>query len=49
MKIVSNSKIILTTPRKIRGLLCQASAATEVLFNVCKASFAKFAVQKKCA
>jgi hypothetical protein len=34
-------------PRKISVLLCQVSAATVVLFNVCKASATQFAVQQK--
>jgi hypothetical protein len=49
MKTVSKLKTSQVAPRKISVLLCQASAATVVLFNVCKASVAKFAVQQKCA
>jgi hypothetical protein len=35
------------SPRKISVLLCQVPAATVVLFNVCKAPAAQFAVQQK--
>jgi hypothetical protein len=35
-------------PHKINVVLCQAATATDVSFNVCKASVAKFAVQQKC-
>lgn len=38
MKSVSKLKISKVTPRKTRVVLCQVSAATVVLFNVCRAS-----------
>jgi len=49
MKMASKLKNSKVAPRKISVFLCQASAATVVSFNVCKASVAKFAVLKKCA
>ncbi len=45
--MVSELKNSQATPRKISVLLCQVSAVTVVLFNVCKASIAQFAVQQK--
>ena len=44
MKTVSKPKTSQVAPRKISVVLCQVSAATVVLFNVFKASVAKFAV-----
>jgi hypothetical protein len=41
---LENSQV---APRKISVLLCQVSAVTVVLFNVCKASDTQFAVQQK--
>ena len=49
MKTVSELKTSQVAPRKISVLLCQVSAAIVVLFNVCKASVAKFSIQQKCA
>jgi hypothetical protein len=49
MKTVSKFKNSQGTPRKISVLLCQVSAVTVVLFNVCKAPATQFAVQQKCA
>jgi hypothetical protein len=46
MKTVSKMKISRVAPRKISMLLCQVSAATVVLFNVCKGSVTQFAVQQ---
>jgi hypothetical protein len=46
MKTVSKMKTNRVTPRKSSVLLCQASAATGVSFNVCSGPVAKFAVQK---
>jgi hypothetical protein len=48
MKMVSEFKTSQVAPRKISVLLCQASAATVVSFNVCNGSVARFAVQQKC-
>ena len=48
MKTVSKMKISRVAPRKISMLLCQVSAATVVLFNVCKGSVTQFAFQQKC-
>jgi hypothetical protein len=45
MKMASKLKTSQIAPRKISVLLCQASAATVVSFNVCKASVAKIAAQ----
>jgi hypothetical protein len=47
MKMVSKLENSQVAPRKISVLLCQVSAATVVLFNVCKASATQFAVQQK--
>jgi hypothetical protein len=47
MKTVSKLKTSQVAPRKISLLLCQAPAAAVVLFNVCKASATRFAVQQK--
>jgi hypothetical protein len=47
MKTVSKLKTSQVAPRKISVLLCQASAAAVVLFNVFKASATQFAVQQK--
>jgi hypothetical protein len=47
MKMVSKLENSQVAPRKIRVLLCQVSAATVVLFNVCKALATLFAVQQK--
>jgi hypothetical protein len=47
MKTVSKLKTSQIAPRKISVLLCQATAATEILFNVFRDSAAKFAVQQK--
>ena len=45
MKTVSKLKNSQVAPRKISVLLCQVTVVTVVLFNVCKASVARFAVQ----
>ena len=47
--MASKLKASQVTPRKISVLLCQASAATMISFNVFNGSVAKFAVQQKCA
>jgi hypothetical protein len=49
MKMASKLKNSKVAPRKISVLLCQASAATVVSFNVYKASVAELAVRQKCA
>ena len=42
--MVSKMKTSTGTPRKISVLLCQVTAATVVLFNVCKGSVVRFTV-----
>jgi len=49
MKMAAKSKTSRVAPRKISVLLCQASAATMIAFNVFNGSVDKFAVQQKCA
>jgi hypothetical protein len=47
--MVSELKTNQVAPHKISVLLCQASEATMILFNVSSGSVDKFAVQQKCA